>query len=329
MKGCLGCGCFTILAMGLLAVLFGGYLWWQGPELVEGVTESVAVLGGGSGSSGGGGMNLSSLAGGGGGEEPSLERLMKADGDDSSPGAVSSSAQRDRLSKSDDFFDSLDTPMTRRDINNVNASLKEWDDSRTIKRFNSLLEQGEELKDDESLMANARKIRLAIGLAFRVRDISQEFPKHVEKSGGDAFLQDYTQILAIHRASQIGATGDHEPWEQAVADALLKDHDENREDFEKNRALLRQAAQDESLDISQLSEEEQGELMEAFAKQFSYLTSAISRDSLENWAALSDEERKEFADHFSSPQGYLSRTIGMLGMENASEELILMNFMGL
>ena len=325
MKGCLGCGCVTLIALFLVFIGGGIYVYSQGPALKEGLTESFTVFAENSGS-----MDFGS--GGSPGAMPSLDQLPAGS---NSPASGELSGQENRsqnrshqLQNANRFFEILDRPLTNREIKNVESGLQSWSNTRTVNRFNKLLEDGERLKDSDSVMDNVRGLRVIVGLGFRIRDISQEFPEHVQRHGGDQFLEDYTQLLAIHRVSQIAATREHEPWSQAVADSLIKDHDENREAFDQARALLHQAAGPESSDLAELPQEEQAALYEAFSNQFLMMTSAINRRSLQSWAALSDNQRKALAEEFNQPHNYISRTFGMLQSER-SQELIYLHFLGL
>lgn len=326
MKGCLGCGCITVIGLLLLLLAGGGYVYSQGPALKEGLTESFTAFAETSGS-----MDFSA-GGAAPGQAPSLHNLPAqtgAGGAADATGQPSRSASQNRqLQNADRFFEIIDRPLTERDIKNVQSGLESWGQTRTITRFNKLLEDGERLKDSDSVMDNVRALRVIVGIGFRIRDISEEFPAHVERHGGDEFLHDYTQLLAIHRVSQVAAARQQEPWDQAVADALLKDHDENREAFDQTRAMLQEAANNEALDISELPHEEQTALYEAFSNQFLLMTSAINRRSLQSWAALSDEERKALSEEFNKPHNYLSRTFGMLRSDDA-QELIYLHFLGL
>ena len=327
MKGCLGCGCVTVIALFLVLMGGGIYVATQGPALKEGLTQGFSAFA----------ENSSSMdfgAGGTPGAMPSLDQLPAGPG--GAPSAELSGQQQpsqaqaraNQLQNADRFFEILDRPLTNRDIKNVESGLQSWSNTRTVTRFNKLLDDGQRLKDSDSVMDNVRALRVIVGIGFRIRDISQEFPEHVQRHGGDQFLEDYTQLLAIHRVSQIAATREHEPWSQAVADSLLKDHDENRAAFDQSRALLRETTSNEARDLSELPQEEQTALYEAFSNQFLMMTSAINRRSLQSWAALSDDERKALAEEFNQPHNYISRTIGMLQNES-SQELIYLHFLGL
>jgi hypothetical protein len=114
----------------------------------------------------------------------------------------------------------------------------------------------------------------------------------------------------IHRMSQVAAGNtEHDSWEQAVADSLLADHDENREAFEQSRAKIREYADGETLDLDSLPEDERAELMETLANQFTHMTSAVNRESLESWASLSDDERKAIAEQMDTPAAIITRLV--------------------
>lgn len=312
----------------VLALGIGGYLWSQGPELTDGIGESFSLLSGGGGGSGGGGMDITQLGrgvatgeggGGGGAGVREVQAMMQGEGGD-----LSVADRREGLRAADAFFDALDRPMTRRDLAQVREGMESWESSRPVQRFHGLLEEGEALGDDDSLMANARRIRVAVGLGFRVRDIVREYPEHVEKHGGEDYHAAYGQVAMMHRLSQLAASNtEDEPWEQATADSLLADHDENREAFLAARARIQAAGDPEA---GEMTEEEQQELMETFSNQFVYMTSAVSRESLESWAALSDDERKAIGEQLDTPAAVLSRLVGHASDETGAMAFYMLAF---
>lgn len=325
LKGCLGCGCLSFLLVGLLVLAGGGYLWWQGPKLGEGITESFSMIetmsGGGKSSSGPGfdPSKLSSLGGGGGLEEQLGERVSsgaKSAGDD----AV------DRL------VERLEKPLAKRDIKKVQSALESWEKTRAVKRFEATAKKLEDLPDDDSVMTNFNKVRHGVTMAFRFVDLSKAYPDHIGKNGGDQLILHQTQLLAIYRAAQLAAAkSEYEPWEQAIADALIEDHDENKEQFKESRARIKEAMERGEEYIEGLSEEEQAELAELYMQQITLLPSAINRSSLKNWAALSDKERQQIGERFDSPVGRMTRLAGAAQWEEGHEEadwMILLEFMG-
>lgn len=319
MKGCLGCGCISAIILMVLAVGAGVYLWTQGPAVTESISDGFAIFSKSEGS----GFDFASLGGGGtSGQEgtPSLEALISSDrsaaGPDGQPTTANQSADR--------FFEVLDTPMSGRDIQNTKATLESWGQTRTIRRFNDLVERAEDLKDDDSLLAGVRTLRVIVGFGFRVRDMAVEFPQHIDRHGGDDFRMRYTQLTVVHRLSQLTAGSGNESWEQAVADALLEDHDANREEFEAVRATLIAASEQEGFEISELPEEEQRRLAEAFGNQFLFVTSAINRDTLQAWSALSDDERRQVAEQLNAPHNWISRTVSAIHGEEEDHFLYFM-----
>lgn len=319
--GCLGCGCLSVIAMAVMALGFGIYVYTQGPALQESLTESMEVF-----ASTGGSMDFSQSRSGG-SQAPSLQdAIRQGRSDDGATGEVARRNQVSGLSHGDQFFDHLDRPMTVREIRQVDSAMKEWGSTRTVTRFKDNMANLEGLQDSDRVLDNIRALRNVVSVGFRMRDIAEEFPRFVERQGGDVFLQNYAQTTAIMRASQLGA-GRHEAWEQVVADGLIADHDENQEAFQQARSKLQQAASQEALDLQALSPQEQAELQEAFANQFLLMTAAINRQSLQAWASLSDEERQAFFEEMNQPHHYVTRIVGFLQMEDA-HNLIYLQMLG-
>lgn len=314
MMGCLGCGCVSVLLLVVLLVGGGFFAWKQGQE----VTESISMLGGASdeeGSSGGFGLNLSTLktlseggVGGGGSGDGGLESML-----DGGLGGAKEGAQQGAFASAESVIEKLEQPLASRDFKKVESSLKDWENTRAAKRFHTELEKFDELPDDESLTTAFKKLRYGSSMLFRLRDLNKAYSSHVDKNGGDKYLAQQTQVLAIYRASQLAASNQaHEPWEQAIADALLADHDENQEAYQAARARLSEVSDKDKEYIESLPEDEQAELVEAFLQQMTLLPSAINRKSLENWAALSDGERQKIGEQYDSEMGQMTRILGAL-----------------
>lgn len=318
MKGCLGCGCASIILLVLLTMVGGAVWWWQGPKLSRGMTESFAVvekLSGGGSSRSGAGFDLSNPG-----------ALDGSAGEGSS-----GSAQLARADAAERFLDRLERPMAKKDIQQVQSALESWEKTRAVKRFESVIENLEGLSNDNSVMTNFHKVRHGVSLVFRIHDISEQYPSHVKKNGGEKLVQNQSQLLAIYRASQLAASGsEYEPWEQPIADALIEDHDKNQGAYKELRQRLRELSEQGQEYFEALSQEEQAEIMELYVQQFTLLPSAINRTSLKNWAALSDKERQQTGERFDSPVGRLTRLVGgsMSGEDGENADWLFLELMG-
>lgn len=307
-KWVLGCGCLSVILFMLVGVAGAGYVFWQVPKTVgaDSWGETVEFVDGA--------QRLAGGAASGVGEEPAdLEQLARSDNPE----------EREQFNQAvsglDQFFDDLDeTSVSGRDVSKVQDQMEDWNESKPARDFTAVLENLEKLdKEPDSAINGFKKLRGVVQLAFRANDLGLAYRDFLEDMSASE-RNNYNQIIAIARLSQFSASGGHEPWEQAVADAILEDHDENREAYEKARSLYRAAAEDPDFDPEELSEEEQRMLSEAFTNQFVMITSAINRDSLQTWSRLSDEERKEIMESIDNPQNFIARI--MAGTVHARED---------
>ena len=312
----LGCGCLTVMLMMAVGVIGSFVVLWQAPRAVGAddwgevvsLAESAKQAADGAGQSIGG---AGGLAGGLGGED-----LSSLD---------SFSAEEPGETGVDQFFNVLDTPTSSRDMRRFQSNMDDWEDSDAVKEFQDVLERAQELEDqEESLMVGFQTLRLLTQFAFRSNDLGEAYANH----GDDDFYHLHSRVLAVARASQIAAANEHDPWTQEVADALIEDHDENREEYEQTRQLVQQATMSEGFDPDSLSEEEQMELMEAMGNQFLFITSAINRDSLETWAGLSDEERKGIIEQSNEPHNFIARALSLAHVDHEDDELYVFPFLG-
>lgn len=292
-KWVFGCGCLGIVGISLLSCIGFGVAMWTLPDTVGAEDWG----------------EITELA-------ETAQRLADQTGPAAQPGGdgiesmVRSGAEgQDDGEVIDQFFARLDEPVSTRDLRGHRSQLDDWEQADSVRRFNALINRFEELEErDESLFVGIEAVRVMFDMAATTNEMGQQFA-----GLGDDFHRVHAQSIAIARFSQF-ASGDHEPWEQDVADAMLEDHDEHREEFEEMRELLQRAAADD-LDPDDLSAEEQQRLQQAQANQFLFMTAAINRDSLEAWAALSAEERKRIIEHANAPHNIISRVMGAAYVE--------------
>lgn len=294
----LGCGCLSVLLLSLVGVIGSGIMFWQAPravgvdgwgevaELVETATQAASGANQGFGSSGGlMDGDLSALQGSG----------AEGEGEEAAAGINM-------------LYNLLDEPTSQRDMDQFRSSMEEWENSEAVRDFQKVVDDALALQDaDESLMNAVQMMRTGSQFAFRAKDLGEAYAAH----GGDDFAQLHTRFTAIARISQVATEGNQNAWDQAVADALLAEHDENREEYENTRAYIQETLGDESFDPNELTQEEQQELMEALNKQFSSIASAINRDSLEIWADLSERERQDIIEQTEQPHNLIALALSM------------------
>lgn len=312
-KWIMGCGCLSIIVLIGVVLIGGGLVFWQAPKAVgadswgetmeffEG-TQKLAE-------------NASSVGGGGGGADQPADLNEMARSSD----PEERQEFNDAVGGFNKFFDSLDdTEISTGDVAQAKSEMSTWNDSRTAQDFNEIMEEIEELQNQgDSPIAGLRLLRSGVAMAFRANDLGLEY-KEMLDAMSPAEREQFQQIMTLARLSQFSASNDHEPWSQEVADALVKDHDENREKYEQSRQLYRQAMEDPDFNPEDLTEEEQRLLTEAFGDQVLMITSAINKSSLQTWADLSDEERREFIETIDEPHNIVARM--MAGTVHADED---------
>lgn len=309
----LGCGCLSLVLMMVAGMIGSGVVFWQAPRAVgaDDWGEVVALVDSATDAAGGAGLAMGD--GGFAGEDL---------------GALQGSADDEAGASTgiDQFFEVLAVPTSRSDMRRYQSEMAQWEQSQAVRDFQDVLNQAEELQErEESMMNIFPAFRLFSQFAFRSNDLGEAYANH----GDGDFHHLHSRVLAIARSSMLAAeNAGHEPWEQAVADALLEDHDENREQFEETRAMIEQATSDEAFDADALSDEEQMELMTAMTNQFLLITSAINRESLETWAALSDGEREEILEQTVEPHNYIARTLAPVHAE-PGDDVYFFPFFGL
>ena len=329
----LGCGCVSVLVLMIAGIVGTVMVFWQAPRavgaedwgevvsMVESATrlaDNPAITRGGGGDQGGFGFGDQGF---------SLESL-KAMEQGGAPGAQGQSGQG-RASQQgaglDKFYDVLEKPTSSREIRRFQSEMDQWENSKAVRDFQATLERAKELEDAEpGIMVGFQTMRVFTQFAFRANDLGEAYVNH----GGGDFMDLHTRVQVLVRVSQMAAgQSGHDPWEQAVADALIEDHDANREEFERTRALVDRATTDPNFRVEDLSEEEQQHLTEAFASQFLMITSAINRDSLQTWASLSDDERKAMIEQANQPHNFIGRALSIAHVDNP-EELNVFPFIG-
>ncbi len=310
-KWVLGCGCLSVILLMLIGLGGGAFLYFQAPKAVGadswGETfqflENTQRLAGGAASAGGAV----------GGEPADLNRLATSDDPE----------EREQFNQAVDgfnqFFDTLgETQVSQRDMTSVKSQLESWDDSREARNFDQTLERLKALEEaEDSPMNGIRMLRSGVQLLFRANDLGLAYRDYLDDMS-PAERDQYHQVNAIARLSRFSADGDHEPWDQAVADALLNDHDENFEKYNESRRLYREIQENPDFDPEELSEEDQRLLSEAFSNQFLMITSAINRDSLEAWASMPEEDRRQIVETSEKPHSLVARI--MAGTVHARED---------
>lgn len=296
--GCLGCGCLAVVGMMLLTFVGGGVALWSVPgtlgadgwdevfEMAEGAQDAVAAAGAAGGDSGAV-------------DAPRGEAEM-----------AEAASGVDRL------FDTLEeTTLTERDVRQTAGVLEDWEDSEAARDFYASYRALEEADDDDSALRQLANIRHAVQFVFRLQELGRVYHEEVEPDLGD----EYRQLAAIVRISQAGTGGDHEAWDQQVADALLEDHDEYREEYLEARELLREL-HERDREVEELSPEEQNRLAAAYGDQLVMITGGINRESLETWRGLSTDERREIVDHLNAEHHLVGRYASIMHWSPDREE---------
>ncbi len=301
----LGCGCLSVMVVMLLGTIGAVIMLWQAPRAVgaDGWGE-VAEL-----------VETAVQAADGAGE--GLGGLLDGDGDFSDLSSLGGEGglqeQEAAANHMDTFIELLDEPITARDVDHYEAEMAEWENSEAVREFQEILESARQLQDaDESLMNGLRLMRTGTEFAFTAKDLGEAYANHSDES----FRRSHAQFSILAWVSQTTAGNRQEPWEQAVADALLDEHDENREEFENKRALTKEMMSDESFDLQQLSPEEQQELMEAVGGQFRDISSAINRDTLVTWASLTERERQQIIEQSQQPHNLIAHALSVAHLED-------------
>ncbi len=317
-KGCLGCGCLSVVVAFIAVLGLGGMVIIQGPTTV------------GADSWGEAGETLTRMA--------NVGSALEGGGDPSSAlgdaAGTDADAQDQGAQQMNQIFDRLeDTELDARDISTIKQRIEDWESVDQVIRFNDTLGAIQALDegDSESVIQNLRSLRHFYQLFFRAGDLGDAYSDHFgQLSPEDRAKQQ--QLTIIARTARVGTSGDAELWEQAVADELLEFHDEHRQDYEQARELFMKSQEPGFDPEEDLSAEEQRRLQEAMGDQFILLASAINRSSLEAWAALSDDERREFIETLDKPENLVPRIIGAI-VSGADEdddgaELIHLMFLG-
>ena len=295
-KGLLGCGCFGAAGLVVLLGVGGALAWYQIPR----------SLGAGSWSEVGEVVQVADRAA----RAGSAARTAGGDPTAGEP-------PRDAARAFDDFFDELETTtLTRGDVSQVRESLARWDDSREVREFNEVYERVRELENtDEISLQTLMSLRYITRVAFRANDLGRAYRQEVEGAVGP----EYRQVLALARVSRLSSGRNVDPWDQSVADALLRDHDENRERYQEARALLDRIRAEE-VDPDELSEEERARLAEAYADHALLVTSALNRRSLVAWSQLSNDERREIMERLDAPHTWVARVSAAILHGDPEEE---------
>ncbi len=304
MKGLLGCGCVAAIALVVLLLVGGVVAWIQIPGAVG--ADSWSEVG-----------QVAQMA----------ERASRAtgaaarEGEDPTAGEEPEQAAR----AFGEFFDTLErTSTTRTDMNRVSGVLADFDDSREVREFNEVYERVRAIEDEELSLQTLMNLRHLTRLAFRTNDLGRAYRDNVERQVGP----EYRQTLTLARISRLGSPQDVEPWDQSVADALLRDHDENREDYLEARALIDRLMAEE-VDPDDLTEEERARLAEAYADHVVLVTAAMNRESLVAWRQMSDDERREIIERLDTPHNWVARVSAtILHGEPGEEHLMFLRLMG-
>ncbi len=288
LKWVVGCGCLTVILLMIVGGIAAGVAFVKAPDAVGAdgwseigeLVETATRVADDSRRTDGDGGGLTQMAAG------------DADGEET--GDI------------DDFFALLEIPVTAADVSEFQSRIGEWEQRDTVVEFKELVQRAEELEEQQqdSIFAGLRVLRVFTEFAFAANDLGRDFAEF-----GDAdFHRTNARMVAVVRISHFGAADtDYDAYHQQVADALVDDHDEHREDYERTRALIEQSGEDGDFDPDDLTEEQQQELMQAFADQFLFINSAIDRQTLENWAALEDDERQEVVDYIDAPHNHIAR----------------------
>lgn len=240
-----------------------------------------------------------------------------------------STSSRDRTLE--ELFDALDQPISTSQARAYIAAMNDWAASSEVRQITEQLDTNQKIAEDgDGLLAGLKRMRAVKGTLDRGHAVGMAFNKHIEEHGGRAFEERLLQFRLIHRVTSVGNkhNANKEPWSDAVADALLNDHDEQRPNYLKFRQIVVDAHKDTGFDPSELSEEERNTYADALANQFLLITGAINRDTLETWKALSVEERKQIHDQFNAPHQLFSSAMALAtGGERSS--LVFYGFFGI
>lgn len=281
--GCLGCGCLAAVVLVLLTFVGGGIAVWQLPNAVglDGWDEMVEVAEGA--------QRLTETA-----DPTGQADLTALDDTDQKDDAV---ANFDRV-----FTTLEETSLTPDDIRRTRDELEAWQNVDEVQQFHSIYESLQQLEDTDSALSQLAGLRDAARLLFLIEDLGRTYHEHIYEPLG----AEYRQLNVIVRVSQAGSASEYESWEQAVADALIEDHEEHREEYEEAREMLREL-QREDVDPEDLPEEQQMELAEAYAEHITMISAALNVDSLRAWAELTDDERRELLELLDAEHTWLGR----------------------
>lgn len=307
-KGCLGCGCLGTIALVALIAIGGVVAYTQAPDALgaDGWDEVVEMVEGADRAM------------------EAVETVERADG------GVEPDVPDDDVENTAQLLESFvvdleETAMTGRDVDDVRGDLERWADSEVVREFYETHDALENFEDEESVLRQLMNLRHITRFAFNINRLGEDYKESIEDQMGPA----YRQLSVITRVSQLGSDSDIEPWEQEVADALIDDHDEHREEYEESRELIRKVAT-EDFDPDDLSEEEQMRLAEAYSDQMLMMTVAVNRDSLETWQAMSDDERQAVIEELDAPHNWFGRiAASIFHTEEGDEHMIFWRMMGL
>jgi len=303
MKGLFGCGCLAVVGLVLLLGIGGVAAWIGIPRAVG--ADSWAEMG-----------QVVQVA----------ERAARASETSRTTGDPTAGEEPEQAARAfDEFFDTLEqTSMTRADVGRVSGALADWDDSREVREFNEIFERVRAMEDEEPSLQTLMNLRHVTRLAFRVNDLGRSYRNEVEGPLGP----EHRQVLTLARVSQLGSGQDVDPWAQSVADGLLRDHDENREQYLEARALIERIRAEE-IDPEELSEEERARLAEAYADHAVLVTAALNRESLVAWSQMSDDERRQIIERVNAPHSWVARvSAAILHGEPGEEHHMFLRIMG-
>ncbi|RVU41587.1 hypothetical protein EA187_18185 [Lujinxingia sediminis] len=219
----------------------------------------------------------------------------------------------------DQLFDALDQPISRAQARDFKEAIEAWGNSREVREMSEQFETNKILDENEGgALAGLKKLRAIKGTMDRSQSLGNAFNAYVEEHGGRDFEERLLQFRLINRVTTAGNRNKagSEPWSDAVAQALLDDHDAQRDEFLEVRQILIDATQDENFDPASLSEEERKTYSDAVANQFLLITGAINRKTLETWKALPAAERKAIQDQLNSEHMAVSSAMGAITSGN-------------
>ncbi|TXD36238.1 hypothetical protein FRC96_10320 [Lujinxingia vulgaris] len=308
-KALAGCGCLLFIgAVGLGAT---GYFAYS--SLSEGIEKEAqadapqGIFGGIMSAVEG----LGAMQEGGGAAGSTAPSAAANSGEEGSQNAGAS--QNDR--SIDELFNALDQPISTSEARDFKEAMEAWGNSREVREMSEQFETNKKLDENQDgALAGLKKLRALKGTVDRTQALGHAFNAHVQEHGGRAFEERLLQFRLINRVTAAGNRNKEgsEPWSDAVAQALLDDHDAQREEFLKVREIIVEANQNENFDPASLSEEERKTYTDALANQFLLITGAINRKTLETWKALSTEERKAIHDQLNSEHMVVSTAMGAM-----------------